>query len=94
MPIYLYRCDKCKESKELVQPMDAEAPVCCDNPMTYVFAPIAMVKMKGNPSFRKRYLGTAPYTTRNTSHERLPGGPGSKHPEAVKEGEKWVESLE
>ncbi len=93
MPIYFYRCEKCKKSEEFLRPIGAEAPVCCGESMDYVFVPIAMVKMKGTPSFRKRYLGTAPYTTRNTSHERLPGGPGSKHPRAKEEGEKWLESL-
>ena len=94
MPIYAYRCEKCEDSKELIQSMGAEAPVCCTTPMQYIFAPIAMVKMNGTPSFRKRYLGTAPYTTRDTSSKRVQGGPGAKGDVAVMEGEKWLENLE
>ena len=75
--------------------MGAEAPVCCGESMEYVFAPIAMVKMNGQlPSYRKRYLGTAPRTTRDTSRERIKGGPGAKGDVAVMEGEKWLENLE
>jgi len=47
----------------------------------------------GYPSFRKRYLGTAPYT-RKIFPSEVKGGPGSKLPEAKIEGEKWIESIE
>ena len=93
MPIYVFRCEKCEDSKEIRQPIGAEAPVCCGESMEYVFAPIAMVKMKGTPSFRKRYLGTAPYTTRAVACEKVKGGLGAKGARAKMQGEKWLGSI-
>lgn len=47
-----------------------------------------------DPSFRRRYLGTAPYTGRDTSGERVKGGPGAKGRRANMEGQKWLRSIE
>ncbi len=96
MPLYVYECEVCELEVEARQPMDTDKLDCprCGLPTVKQPTCQAIVYMKGAPSFRKRYLGTAPYTTRDTSGKRLPGGPGSKHPAAVREGEKWIESLE
>lgn len=93
MPLYAYECEKCGDAKELLQPKP-EAPVCCGEPMRYVFKPIAMVKM-GNqtPSYRKKYLGTAPHTTRGNSKEEPRGGRGTDNPRGIVEGQKWLEQL-
>ncbi|KKL65444.1 hypothetical protein LCGC14_2154900 [marine sediment metagenome] len=95
MPIYLYECEPCGEKAEVLQPMGARELDCpeCEMPMVKQPTCQALVLMKGNPSFRKRYLGTAPYTTRVTPREKVKGGPGAKDPRSVIEGEKWLESL-
>jgi len=57
----------------------------------------SVIYMKGKggyPSFRRKYLGTAPYTTGVMSPEETKGGPGSKLPAAKIAGEQWLESLE
>ncbi len=78
---------------EVIQPMGANNPECCRMSMTKKPTSHTLVYMKGAPSFRKRYLGTAPYTTRTLSSEKVKGGPGAKGANAVMEGEKWLESL-
>lgn len=96
MPIYVYECEACGLKTEALQPRDTNELDCprCGLPTVKQLTCQALVLMKGAPSFRKRYLGTAPYTTRDTSRERVKGGPGAKGKTAVMEGEKWLESLE
>lgn len=69
MPIYEFQCGKCKVILEKILPMDAEAPLCCDAPMSRRPTFPAMVKvigMGGYPSRRKYMKGSAPFTTRGT----------------------------
>lgn len=95
-PIYVYECEACESEVEVLQPMGTNELDCseCGGAMEKQLTCQALVYMKGSPSFRKRYLGTAPYTTRTLSSETVKGGPGAKSPSAVMEGEKWLESLE
>lgn len=92
MPIYIYKC--CGVEDEVIQQIGADAPGCLKCGMTMIKKPThqAYVEMKGTPSFRRKYLGTAPYTSRDSKYEDK-GGPGSKLPTAKVEGEKWLESL-
>ncbi len=96
MPLYVYECEACESKAEVLQPIGTNNKDCpkCEMPMVKQLTCQALVFMKGAPSFRKRYLGTAPYTTRDTSGKRLPGGPGAKGADTKMEGEKWLESLE
>lgn len=96
MPIYVYECEPCRSEVEVIQPIGTNTLNCseCKEAMSKKPTCQAFVYMKGSPSFRKRYLGTAPYTTRDTSHERVKGGPGAKSPRAIMEGEKWLETLQ
>lgn len=69
MPIYEYRCSKCKTEVETVQQIGASPPICCGEGMEKTPTFPAMVKMKGEggyPSRRKWAKGTAPNTTRAT----------------------------
>jgi len=62
MPIYLFSCGECNKRLELVLPMDAEAPVCCGEPMGKLPTFPAMVKIMGEggyPSRRKFLNGSA-----------------------------------
>jgi len=95
MPIYCYRCENCGFKDEVIQRIGEDKLNCskCGGGMIKKPTHQAFVRMKGNPSFRRRYLGTAPYTRRQFPSE-LKGGPGSKLPKAKIEGEKWLESLE
>lgn len=95
MPIYEYGCN-CGNRLEVIQAIGAISPVCpsCEEAMAKMPTCQALVYMKGCPSFRKRYLGSAPYTTRTTSSEVVKGGPGAKDPRAIMEGDKWLEGLE
>lgn len=95
MPIYVYECEACELKTEELQPLGTNELACarCGLPMVKQLTCQALVMQKGTPSFRKRYLGTAPYTTRDTPHERVKGGFGAKGARAVMEGEKWIESL-
>lgn len=96
MPLYVYKCEYCGFEDEVIQQMGSNGLTCskCGENMTKKPTHQAFVRMKGNPSFRRRYLGTAPYTTRTLSSEKVKGGPGSPLPVAKIEGEKWLESLE
>ncbi len=95
MALYVYECEACELKTEALQPIGTNGLDCprCGLPAVKRPTCQALVFMKGTPSFRKRYLGTAPYTTRDTSGKRLPGGPGAKGAKAKMEGEKWLESL-
>lgn len=55
MPLYRYRCKKCKKELDLIQLIDAESPSCCNGKMEKVIMPPAMIKIKGlgYPSRRK-----------------------------------------
>lgn len=96
MPIYVYECEACELETEALQPIGTNKLACarCGLPTVKQLTCQALVYMKGTPSFRKRYLGTAPYTTRDTSSERVKGGLGAKTAKAKMEGEKWLESIE
>ncbi len=96
MPIYVYECEDCELETDELQPMGTDSLDCpeCGDAMVKQLTCQSLVNMKGAPSFRKRYLGTAPYTTRDTSKERLPGGPGAKGATAKMEGQKWLRSIE
>lgn len=100
MPIYEFECNECKFTVEKIQAFDIGSPVCkCGGAMRRLFSPIAFVNMNGSPSFRKQWLGTAPYTTRGTSPKvddlgRTKGWPGDRDPESIIQGKKWLESLE
>ena len=96
MPIYVYKCERCGFEDEVIQPLGTNGLNCpkCGVGMSKKPTYHSFVYMKGKggyPSFRRRYLGTAPYTTKAT---KLKGGPGSKLPAAKTEGEKWLESIE
>ena len=93
MPIYVYKCDKCGFEDEVIQQMGVNGLHCPKCGLSRSKKPTrhAFVYMKGYPSFRKRYLGTAPYTTKPS---KVKGGPGSKLPAAKIEGERWLESIE
>lgn len=98
MPIYVYKCGDCGFEDEVIQQMGVNKLNCpnCGRSMSKKPTSHAFVYMKGKggyPSFRKRYLGTAPYTTKVMPSE-VRGGPGSKLPAAKIEGEKWLESIE
>lgn len=98
MPIYLYKCEQCEYEEEIIQQIGGDGLNCPECGLVLHKKPTchAFVFMKGKggyPSFRKRYLGTAPYT-RKIFPSEVKGGPGSKLPEAKIEGEKWLESLE
>ncbi len=94
MPIYVYDCNECKVGQEVRQPLGTDHLNCsCGRAMSKMPTCQALVLQKGAPSFRKRYLGTAPYTTRVTSSEKQKGGPGAKGPESEKQGAAWLESL-
>ena len=96
MPIYVYECEACGFKDEVNQPIGTNELACsrCGLPAAKQPTCQALVLMNGAPSFRKRYLGTAPYTTRVLASEKVKGGPGAKGEVAVMEGEKWLESLE
>lgn len=69
MPIYDYRCEKCRKELSLVRSMDANCPTCCGQAMVRLLTTPALIKIKGMggyPSRRKFLHGTAPYTTRST----------------------------
>ena len=94
MPIYVYKCETCGLTSEALQPIGTNELDCskCGVAMSKQPTCQSLVYMKGFPSFRRRYLGTAPYTPRVLSSE-VKGGPGSKQPVAIMLGEKWLESL-
>ncbi len=96
MPIYVYEHEPCGSEVEVIQPMGSNAPDClkCGEAMLKKPTCQALVFMKGTPSFRKRYLGTAPYTTRVLASETVKGGPGATGARAKMEGEQWLESIE
>ncbi|KKL67645.1 hypothetical protein LCGC14_2132900 [marine sediment metagenome] len=96
MPVYVYECKACGQKEEVLQPIGTTELDCpeCETPMAKQPTCQALVFMKGAPSFRKRYLGTAPYTTRTLASETVKGGPGSPDPRAREQGEKWLERLE
>jgi len=95
MPLYVYKCKNCEFEDEVIQKIGADGHNCskCGAVMFKKPTCQSFVYMKGYPSFRKRYLGTAPYT-RKIFPSEVKGGPGSKLPVAKIEGEKWLESLE
>ena len=98
MPIYVYKCEGCGFEDEVIQPISTNGLNCsrCGAGMTKKPTHHSFVYMKGKggyPSFRKRYLGTAPGTSSISPFEHK-GGHGSKLPAATTEGEKWLESLE
>jgi len=69
MPIYVYRCEQCGNTQDVLQNLGGVPLLCCGKPMTKLPTFPAMVKMKGMggyPSRRKQFRGTAPFTTRNT----------------------------
>lgn len=98
MPIYVYKCETCGFKDEVIQQIGTNGLNCsnCGTGMSKKPTHHSFIYMKGKggyPSFRKRYLGTAPYTRKIFSSE-VRGGPGSKLPQAKIEGEKWLESME
>jgi len=95
MPLYIYKCNHCDFEDEVLQNIGTNKLDCakCGFSMNKIPTAHAFIYMKGYPSFRRRYLGTAPYTTKPNPSE-LKGGPGSKLPLAKIEGEKWLESIE
>lgn len=50
MPIYSYRCDKCGETKEVLQRMSDHAPKHCESEMIKYFSPDnnSSFRLKGN----------------------------------------------
>tara|TARA_Y100000310_G_scaffold345852_1_gene471405 strand:+ start:12286 stop:12582 length:297 start_codon:yes stop_codon:yes gene_type:complete len=97
MPIYAYGCEPCGVESEVIQPIGAEDPKCLECGVAMVKKPTchAFVYMEGKggyPSFRKRYMGTAPNTSRILPGETK-GGPGSNRPDAKLQGEKWLEKM-
>lgn len=54
MPVYDYRCKVCKETVEVVSPMDAPVPTCCCEVMTRLYKPGSMVLKMGYPGFVDR----------------------------------------
>lgn len=105
MPIYVYKCETCTNGKgkalvvEELQPRGTNELNCpkCKKLMVKQIGSIGLVLMNGQyPSFRREYLKTAPYTTRDTSpNKKIPhSNPYPQDPETVMQGEKWLESLE
>ena len=92
MPIYVFGCKNCETEVEVLQPIDADEPSCCGTAMTKKPTAHSFVYMKGYPSFRKKYLGTAPGTSRFNGLEGK-GGPGSQMPDAKSQGAAWLESI-
>ena len=97
MPIYVYECEPCKSTVEELQPMgtsELECPLCREGMSKLPGGAGVMTLMNGQyPSFRKRYLGTAPHTSNITGLEGK-GGPGAKGQRAYMEGQKWLRSIE
>jgi putative FmdB family regulatory protein len=96
MPIYVYECEPCKSTVEELQPVGTSELECstCGKAMSKRLTSPGMVKInRQHPSFRRRYLGTAPYTTRDTSGERVKGGLGAKGRRANTEAQKWLSSI-
>ncbi len=98
MPLYKYECEPCKSTVLELQPMGTNELVCsiCGEGMSKLPSGAGcLVLMNGqDPSFRRRYLGTAPFTTGDTSGERVKGGPGAKGKKANMEAQKWLRSIE
>ncbi len=98
--IYRYKCDA---GHRFERPFLTEYGLICLEPgcgelctviVTEAFS-YGLTLMNGQyPSFRRRYLGTAPYTTRDTSGERVKGGPGAKGQRANMQAQKWLRSIE
>ena len=92
MPIYVYKCEACKEVREVLQPRGTNELKClCGASMSKQPTCQALVITNGTPSFRKQHLGTAPYTTRTAPLK--PAKTRSTDPMAIIEGEKWLASL-
>jgi putative FmdB family regulatory protein len=55
MPLYDYRCPKCGKIIETVQLGEIHAPLCCGEDAERIYAPPALIRIKGNgyPSRRK-----------------------------------------
>lgn len=76
MPLYVYRCEKCKGIKESVRSIDSENPLCCGEPMRKLPAPPALVRIDGQgyPS-RKKWMDnwtpdSPPFSTGSLHGER------------------------
>jgi putative FmdB family regulatory protein len=95
MPLYVYGCEDCEFEDEVIQNIGIDELACpkCGRGMLKKPTCQSLVYMKGAPSFRKQYLGTAPYTSRVTGLENK-GGHGSQSSAGKIEGGKWLESLE
>ena len=57
MPLYEYKCSRCKGIKESVRPIISDAPECCGEPMSKGPGSIAWIRIKGvgYPS-RKKWM--------------------------------------
>jgi len=53
-PVYIYRCEECEEEIEKLQPVGADAPICCGKPTNKLPTFPAMVKWKGEGGFPSR----------------------------------------
>ena len=93
--IYSYKCDTDHRFERPFLNRGLICPECgelCTVESAEEFS-LGLTLMNGQyPSFRKRYLGTAPHTSNITGLEGK-GGPGAKDHRAYVEGQKWLNSI-
>ena len=56
MPIYVYRCEKCRKKEESYRGMESANPICCETPMTKVPTFPAVTRVEGQYPSRKKWM--------------------------------------